>query len=246
VNQLSVGGNVLNFYSSYNYACAAFNLGAVVFSCNPLVLLYTLRTPFLPNAIALVAPPNDANHCIFIHKDEINKGTLVVHRIPSSALCSSFRCSKSEIRCVSISMDGKYIATTSEKGTIVRLWDINGNLIHESRRGFFNANIEHISFSPDSLYFCVSSSHQTAHIFKCEKTEDDGYFLPKAEVRVSLESSKTIRAYILEKGRSLCLINDKGACLIYSINIATGESGIKSQIMLPTIAKILCPQEVEN
>lgn len=245
-NQLSVGGNIQNFYSSYNYACATFNLGAVVFSCNPLVLLYTLRTPFLPNAIALVAPPKDANHCIFTHEDEINKGTLVVHRIPSSASYSSFRCSKSGIRYVSVSMDGKYIATTSEKGTIVRLWDIKGNLIQESRRGFFSANIEHVSFSPDSLYFCVSSNHQTAHIFKCEKSEGDGYFLPKAEVKVSLESSKAIRAYILEKGHSLCLINDKGACLIYYINTSTGESGLKSQIMLPKIAKIICPQESSN
>ena len=241
VNSLSVGGKIQQFHSSYNFGCAVFELGAIVFCCSPLVLLYTIRTPFVPNAIDIVSTPKDQNHCIFTHEDEINKGTLVVHRIPSSAQPTTFRCCKSGIRWAAVSNDGKYIATTSEKGTIVRLWDISGKLIQESRRGFFSAKIEHVSFSPDSLFFCVCSNHQTAHIFKCEKNEEEGYFLPKAEIKVSLESSKNIAAYILEGGHSLCLINDQGSCLIYSIDILTGESGLKSQIKLPTIARMICP-----
>ena len=243
VNSLSVGGNIQQFHSSYNFGCAVFSLGAIVFCCNPLILLYTLRTPFTPSAIDIISTPSDQNHCIFTHEDEINKGTLTVHRIPSSNPSISFRCCKSGIRWAAVSNDGKYIATTSTKGTIVRLWDIHGKLIQESRRGFFSAKIEHVSFSPDSLFFCVCSNHQTAHVFKCEKNEEEGYFLPKAEIRVSLESSKNIAAYILEGGHSLCLINDKGTCLIYSIDIATGKSGLKSQIMLPTIAKMICPKD---
>ncbi|EAY04094.1 hypothetical protein TVAG_483310 [Trichomonas vaginalis G3] len=241
VTSIAVASDILEFYSSRNYACAVFDVGAIVVSSNPLILLYTLKTPSVPAAISLVSTPDDPSHCIFSHEDDISEGNIVIHRIPSSAPTTTFRVAKSGIRCASISYNGKYIATTSIKGTIVRLYDINGKLIQESRRGFFNAKIVHVSFSPDSRFFSVTSSHQTAHIFKCEKSESDGYFLPKAEVLVPLEGSKTIRAHILEGGHSLCLTNEKGACLIYSIDVNTGESGLKSQIMLPTIAKMFCP-----
>lgn len=241
ISTLKVAKEITEFHSSNNYACAVFDAGAVIVSANPLILLYTLKTPSTPAAVSLISAPDDASHCIFAHEDDIISGNIVIHRIPSSSPTATFRVCKSGIRCSALSYNGKFIATTSVKGTIVRLFDLTGKLIHESRRGFFNAKIVHVSFSPDSKFFSVTSSHQTTHIFKCDKSDNEGYFLPKAEVLVPLEGSKTIRAHILEGGHSLCLTNEKGACLIYSIDVNTGESGLKSQIMLPTIAKMFCP-----
>ena len=88
--------------------------------------------------------------------------------IPSSTPSVIFEAHKSPIRFVALSNNGKYIATVSIKGTIIRLWSINGQLLKESRRGLTPAVIVHMSFSPCSEFLCVSSNHFTAHIFKID------------------------------------------------------------------------------
>ena len=239
INSIETGNPILQMHFSGKFSVAIYNLGAVIISCNPFVILHTLRTPTIPNGICISSIPTDSNHCLFTYEDEINSGSLIIQRIPSSSPPTVFKTSKSPIRCVAISPNCQYIVTTSEKGTIARLWSIDGTLIQESRRGLFSAVIEHVSFSPDSSLFCVSSNHQTSHIFKSNKSTENQYILPKAEVVIPLESSKYIRSYILSGNHSLCLINDSGSCFIYSIDHESGNIGLKSQIMLPTIVKFI-------
>lgn len=61
---------------------------------------------------------------------------------------------------------GRLLATTSERGTLVRVWDTHsGNLIRELRRGSDKAEIYGVAFRPDEQDVCVWSDKGTVHVF---------------------------------------------------------------------------------
>ena len=71
-----------------------------------------------------------------------------------------------ELACIAINQKGNLIATASEKGTLIRVWDAHKKfLLNELRRGCDPATIFCINFSPDSDFLCCSSDKGTIHIF---------------------------------------------------------------------------------
>ncbi|XP_043924062.1 WD repeat domain phosphoinositide-interacting protein 3 isoform X2 [Protopterus annectens] len=73
------------------------------------------------------------------------------------------------LSCISLNLQGTRIATASEKGTLIRIFDTTtGHLIQELRRGSQAANIYCINFNQDASLICVSSDHGTVHIFAAE------------------------------------------------------------------------------
>mmetsp|Transcript_70012 Transcript_70012/g.111344 ORF Transcript_70012/g.111344 Transcript_70012/m.111344 type:complete len:397 (-) Transcript_70012:411-1601(-) len=74
--------------------------------------------------------------------------------------------------CFALSFDGKLLATASEKGTLVRIWDTaTGKQIQELRRGADHAEIQSLTFSPKtSKYLAVSSDKGTIHIFRVKRS----------------------------------------------------------------------------
>ncbi|XP_048969768.1 WD repeat domain phosphoinositide-interacting protein 3 isoform X6 [Canis lupus dingo] len=73
------------------------------------------------------------------------------------------------LSCIALNLQGTRIATASEKGTLIRIFDTSsGHLIQELRRGSQAANIYCINFNPDASLICVSSDHGTVHIFAAE------------------------------------------------------------------------------
>ena len=61
---------------------------------------------------------------------------------------------------------GRLIATTSSRGTLVRIWDsFTGKLVRELRRGTDKAEIFGVAFRPDEQEVCVWSDKGTVHVF---------------------------------------------------------------------------------
>lgn len=74
---------------------------------------------------------------------------------------------KGVINNVMLNMDGRFLATSSEQGTIIRVWDmINGSKVHDFRRGNNTVFINKLSFSFCNKWLAVSSYTETVHIFK--------------------------------------------------------------------------------
>ena len=73
------------------------------------------------------------------------------------------------LSCISLNGDGSLCATTSDKGTLVRVFNtVSGTLLHELRRGVDRAEIYSIAFNSDSTRLCVSSDKGTIHIFNLD------------------------------------------------------------------------------
>ena len=73
---------------------------------------------------------------------------------------------RTPLSCLHLNQEGNLIATSSLKGTLVRIYNIlNGNLIQEVRRGHESSFINYISFDPSQKYFAVVSDRKTIHLF---------------------------------------------------------------------------------
>lgn len=78
------------------------------------------------------------------------------------------------LACMAVNMEGTRVATASEKGTLIRIFDTtNGQLLQELRRGADRADIYSIGFHPEGKWLCVSSDHGTIHVFALQ-CETDG------------------------------------------------------------------------
>eukprot|EP00038_Savillea_parva_P003194 m.122221 g.122221 ORF g.122221 m.122221 type:complete len:350 (+) comp11100_c0_seq1:204-1253(+) len=113
----------------------------------------------------------------------------------------------------SLNRAGTYLATASEKGTLIRVFDTaSGNQLHELRRGSGEADITCINFSPDNSMLCVSSNHPTIHIFALPAKGADSKgstFLPS-----SLFSAKSVAKFTVSCPSSVCTFSNDGKTVI--------------------------------
>jgi len=72
----------------------------------------------------------------------------------------------SALTTLSMPPSGRLFATTSTRGTLVRVWDsTSGKLVKEFRRGTDKADIYGVAFRPDEQELCVWSDKGTVHVF---------------------------------------------------------------------------------
>lgn len=79
------------------------------------------------------------------------------------------------LAALSFNQQGTMLASASEKGTVIRVHDVDeGHCLYEFRRGYARCvDIYSLSFSLDSLFLAASSSTETVHIFKLDQTKDE-------------------------------------------------------------------------
>ena len=71
-----------------------------------------------------------------------------------------------ELAQLQLTLDGALLATASEKGTLIRVYDTaRATLMHEFRRGADRATIYSIAFAPDQNFLAVSSDKGTVHVY---------------------------------------------------------------------------------
>ena len=144
-------------------------------------ILETIQTIENPNGICSISKnPNEylfawpdfikgrieiKNYKYFI-RESINKNKLIkkVH--------------ESCIEQIELNYNGDLIATASDKGTIIRVFNTqNLNLLNEFRRGNTDAKIYSICFDMNNKFLAVASDKQKIHIFSMEEEKKNkGYF----------------------------------------------------------------------
>ena len=85
----------------------------------------------------------------------------------------SIQAHKGPINFLQLNKDGSILATASDKGTLIRLFNTaTGEIIQELRRGTENAEIYSIAFDDTNRFLAVSSDRKTIHIFIINKEEN--------------------------------------------------------------------------
>ncbi|KAF8665754.1 hypothetical protein AX16_000202 [Volvariella volvacea WC 439] len=92
---------------------------------------------------------------------------------PSRSHISFIPAHSSALTTITATQSGRMIATSSENGTLIRIWDTEtGNQIRELRRGTDKAVIYGVAFRPDEKEVCVWSDKGTVHIFSLVVSEN--------------------------------------------------------------------------
>ena len=87
---------------------------------------------------------------------------------------------ESDLARLALSGDGSLLATASDKGTLIRVFDSHsGAQLREFRRGVDRALVYSIVFCPETKYLACSSDKGTVHVFNL-KSEGGRVVAPNA------------------------------------------------------------------
>jgi len=131
---------------------------------------------------------------------------------------------KSAVRCLAINHDGSLFATSSQRGTVIRVYKTeDGKLVKEVRRGTKPVTMYSIAFSHDNKYMCCYSSSGTVHIFglgtqeQKENTYSSMYMLSYVGINY-LSSEWSMAEYSVLGGDGRCAFAPNSSNMV---NVAT-------------------------
>ena len=177
------------------------------------------RTEYLPRLVGLVAistaaystllaiPGRQMGHVQLIHlppcRPPIPKGppASVPPQKPPTAPTkhpvSIIAAHTTSLTTLTLPPSGRLLATTSSRGTLVRIWDAHsGKLVKELRRGSDKADIFGVAFRPDEQELCVWSDKGTVHVFTLVASSASYVFM-STFICLSLISQKEPPVYVI-------------------------------------------------
>lgn len=168
-------------------------------------LLHVFETYYNPTGICCLCSLNTNSNLVHLGKKPgqlsiIDLGNTSKPPIEISA-------HEASISCIALSNEGTRLATSSSKGTLIRVFDSeNGGLLHELRRGASHASIFSINFNKGATKLCVSSDRGTIHVFILDS--------PEKNSRSSLANATFLPKYFQSKWSSFKFeINNNNKCI---------------------------------
>ncbi|ERL93687.1 WD repeat domain phosphoinositide-interacting protein 4 isoform X2 [Dendroctonus ponderosae] len=137
--------------------------------------LFSVETRANPKGLCEITPLQNSHRQILVFPGH-KLGSVQIMELSSTFQSYSsapvyLQAHKNELACIAINQQGKRIATASEQGTLIRVWDTSTrNQLVELRRGTDPASIHCINFSTNSDFLCCSSDKGTVHIFAIKDT----------------------------------------------------------------------------
>ena len=121
------------------------------------------------NAHGIVGVSYDPEQTILAYPDK-KKGQVRIKNYEKSSVFY-INAHENNIAYIVLSFDGSLLATASEKGTLIRIFNTeNRNLLQEVRRGKDKADIKYICFEPSYKFIAASSNKGTIHIWSLANT----------------------------------------------------------------------------
>jgi len=168
-------------------------------------LLHVFETYPNPNAICCLCSHSSNSYLAYLGKKPGHVVIIDLANTEKSAI--EIMAHETAISYMALSNDGAKIATSSTKGTLIRVFDTeNGMLLHELRRGANHANIFCINFNKTATKLVVSSDHGTIHVFVLD--------IPEKNSKSSLANATFLPKYFQSKWSSFKFdINNHSKCI---------------------------------
>ncbi|AOA63853.1 Phosphoinositide binding protein [Komagataella phaffii GS115] len=138
-------------------------------------------------------------------------GGVVLYDALNCEFITIIEAHKAQLQQICLSKDGSLLATTSHKGTLIRVFSTSApfDKLYEFRRGSYQVRIQHLSFSHDNRYLSCCSNTGTIHFFKLDSssTEEDGSEADREERLIpqqgelSTEESTSVTNIFSQKGK---------------------------------------------
>ncbi|RHY33521.1 hypothetical protein DYB32_001595, partial [Aphanomyces invadans] len=110
---------------------------------------------------------------------------------------------------MALNLEGTRLATSSDKGTLIRVFDTqSGHILQELRRGADKAEIYSVCFSPNSQYLACSSDKYTVHIFALSQDVAGADGLPAPPLNASRTNSGRYASGVLTQSAPISKEDD--------------------------------------
>jgi WD repeat-containing protein 45 len=226
-----------------------------VYNFADLKLLMDIETSPNPLGLAGLSPATDK---IVLAVPGATKGEIRVEKqvstsndpkaaLPAAASNAQFIVAcQSQVSQIAVDIRGSRIASASEKGTIIRVFDSNtGQALDQFRRGSSQANVQCIAFNHDATIIAVTSDKGTLHFFTVGGENKGSRFkslLPSAIAGDYFESKWSFTQITVPEQHSICgFVQDATNTLI-----VLGASGTYYRISLtpdPSTKQLVAKEE---
>ena len=133
-----------------------------VYNFADLKILYQTDTVANPLGLCALSPTQDST---VMACPGLNKGQVRVE-LYDLGVTKFISAHDGELAQLQLTLDGALLATASEKGTLIRVYDTaTATLMHEFRRGADRATVYSIAFAPGKDFLAVSSDKGTVHVY---------------------------------------------------------------------------------
>ncbi|KAF9008264.1 WD40-repeat-containing domain protein [Cyathus striatus] len=120
-------------------------------------------------------------------------GDVILFSTRSLSVSNVLQAHKSPISFLAINSTGTLLATSSDKGTVIRVWSVPGaEKLYQFRRGTRETRIYSMNFNTVGSLLAVSSAHDTVHVFKLQKGGKGGGEPSSPRESVESEASSAV------------------------------------------------------
>ncbi|THH28523.1 hypothetical protein EUX98_g5674 [Antrodiella citrinella] len=153
-----------------------------IYDISNMRLLHVIETTPNPDAIAALSPSAENSYLAYPSPvpspssgpsgqapaaAATQTGDVLLFSTRTLTVANVIQAHKAPISFLAINSNGTLLATSSDKGTVIRVWSIPGaEKLYQFRRGTREAKIYSMNFNIMSTLLAVSSAHDTVHIFK--------------------------------------------------------------------------------
>lgn len=169
IGEMSFKSNVLNVLLKRDRVVVVTIKTVHVYNFKDLKLIDHIETINNPLGLCSISPSSTSSVLACLGKAS---GQIRVE-LYDLTKSTQIQAHESEVVALVVNQEGTLVATASEKGTLIRVFDTSkGTLVHELRRGAERAVIHCICIHPSSLWLACSSDKGTVHIFSLKQNKD--------------------------------------------------------------------------
>ena len=140
---------------------------------------------------------NTGKECTLLAWPHKEKGVIALKLYKNNKTEQEFiiKLGKTEIVCLSLNVEGTLLAVSTEKGTMIKIYNtFKRELLQELRRGSYRCSVHQLLFHKSNRYLLCSSNKKSVHIFLLKKTEsENSRELLKIDPKAKNKTSKYIK-----------------------------------------------------